>query len=76
MAAKGSSRRDRREMAQPVATPQEIPAALSSRRAVPAIVAGCSGLGAAVLLGALLLWFHYGTEVFFDMVVSGLAACF
>ena len=40
------------------------------------IVAGGVGLGAALLLGALVLWFHYGTAVFFEMISSGIAACF
>jgi hypothetical protein len=35
-----------------------------------------AGLGAALLLGALVLWFHYGTTVFFEMIASGIAACF
>ena len=39
------------------------------------VVAG-AGFGAAVLLGALVLWFHYGTTVFFEMLASGIAACF
>ena len=33
-------------------------------------------LGVVVLLGALVLWFHYGTAVFFEMIASGIAACF
>ena len=32
--------------------------------------------GPSLLLGALVLWFHYGTAVFFEMIVSGIAACF
>ena len=39
------------------------------------VVAG-AGLGAAVLLGALVLWFHYGTAVFLEMLASGIGACF
>ena len=39
------------------------------------VVAG-AGLGAALLAGALVLWFHYGTAVFFEMIASGIAACF
>lgn len=39
------------------------------------VVAG-AGFGAAVLLGALALWFHYGTAVFFEMLASGIGACF
>jgi hypothetical protein len=63
-------------MAQPIATPREIPAGPIPRRAAPAIVAGLSGLAAALLLGALVMWFHYGTAVFFETIVSGLTACF
>lgn len=34
--------------------------------------------GAAIggLLGALALWFHYGTQMFFEMIRTGFAACF
>ena len=37
---------------------------------------GGAALGAILLLGALALWFHYGTAVFFEMIASGFAACF
>ena len=39
------------------------------------VVAG-TGFAAALLLGALVLWYHYGTAVFFEMIASGIAACF
>ena len=29
-----------------------------------------------LLLSALALWFHYGTAVFFEMIASGISACF
>jgi len=63
-------------MAQPISTQHEVPAVLSPRRIAPAIVAGVAGLGAVLLLGALALWFHYGTAVFFEMIASGISACF
>ena len=47
-----------------------------SNRAVSAIVMGAAGVGAALWVGALALWFHYGTAVFFEMIASGIAACF
>jgi hypothetical protein len=61
-------------MIQPFSTPQQIPS--EARRSMPAvwIAAGCAA--AAVLAGALALWAHYGTAVFFEMIVSGLEACF
>ena len=49
---------------------------MGPRRAAPAIVLVGAGLGAALLLGALVLWFRYGTAVFFEMIASGIAACF
>jgi hypothetical protein len=60
-------------MAQPISASQEVSPA---RRA--GAVAAITGavLGAALLLGALMLWFHYGTTVFFETIASGFAACF
>ena len=63
-------------MAQPISTHQEIPAVVPARRAVPALVLAGTGLGAALLLGTVALWFYYGTAVFFEMIASGIAACF
>jgi hypothetical protein len=40
------------------------------------IIVGSAVLAAAVLIGASVLWIHYGTAVFFEMVASGIAACF
>ena len=40
------------------------------------IIAGGAVLVAAMLLGASVLWVHYGTAVFFEMISSGIAACF
>ncbi len=40
------------------------------------IIAGSAILAAAILLGASVLWIHYGTAVFFEMIASGIAACF
>jgi hypothetical protein len=40
------------------------------------IVVGSAVLAVAILLGAALLWIHYGTAVFFEMIASGIAACF
>jgi hypothetical protein len=40
------------------------------------IIAGGAVLVAAMLLGAAALWIHYGTAVFFEMITSGIAACF
>jgi hypothetical protein len=63
-------------MARPISTQQLSGVARPASRLAAAIVAGGAILGAIVLLGALALWFHYGTAVFFEMIASGIAACF
>lgn len=35
-----------------------------------------AGIGSLLVLGALALWFHYGTQMFFEMIRTGFAACF
>lgn len=63
-------------MALPISTPRELPGTIQpGRRLVPAIAA-VTALGAVLLVGALALWFHYGTAVFFEMITSGISACF
>ena len=64
-------------MAQPISTPQQMPGALRpARRLAPAIAVAGVVLGVAILLGTLVLWFHYGTAVFFETIAAGIAACF
>jgi hypothetical protein len=46
-------------------------AGLGSRPAVAAAAA----VVIVVLAATLVLWAHYGTAVFFEMIVAGLAAC-
>jgi hypothetical protein len=64
------------DMAQPVFSQPRLPGLSPSRGIGSAIVAGAAVLGVALLLGALALWFHYGTAVFFEMIASGISACF
>lgn len=61
-------------MAQPISTSQQVP--LGPRRAGSVVAVAAAGIGGALLLGALGLWFHYGTAVFFETIASGIAACF
>jgi hypothetical protein len=61
-------------MIQPVSTPREIPS--ETRRTMPLAWITAGSAAAMVLAGALALWAHYGTAVFFEMIVSGLEACF
>jgi hypothetical protein len=64
-------------MAQQVTSQHEIlPPSRSVGGVGPAIAWGGAGLGSIVLLGTLALWYHYGTAVFFEMIASGVSACF
>jgi hypothetical protein len=64
-------------MAQPVFTPQQMPASLGPGRRLASVIAiGAAGLGIVILLGAIALWFHYGTAVFFETIASGISSCF
>ena len=63
-------------MVQPVSTQQGLIAVQPQGRVASMIVWGAAGLGAVVLLGAAMLWFHYGTAVFFEMIAAGISACF
>ena len=50
--------------------------AISQRGIASIILGGSAAAGAILLLGALGLWMYYGTAVFFEMLASGIAACF
>jgi hypothetical protein len=63
-------------MAQPILSQHEIAAVSPPHGIARAIVVASAALGAAILLGALALWFYYGTAVFFEMIASGISACF
>ena len=64
-------------MAKPISADQQVTAAPApARRASAIAAAGGAALGGALLLAALILWFRYGTTVFFETIVSGIAGCF
>ena len=64
-------------MAQVVSTPHAVTrTSASANRVARALVVGGAGLGVLLLLAALILWAHYGSAVFFEMIASGFAACF
>jgi hypothetical protein len=64
-------------MAQPLSTQQQRSSVLPpAGKAASAISVVLTGLGVIALVAALLLWFHYGTAVFFEMIATGVSACF
>ncbi len=64
-------------MAQPLhpAHPLQDNSSTAGRAASMLLFAG-AGVGGLIVLGALALWFHYGSQVFFEMIRTGFAACF
>ena len=60
----------------PLSDPRELTAALPPPRHAGALALMGAGLAAVLLLGALALWFHYGTAVFFETIAAGIAGCF
>jgi hypothetical protein len=59
-------------------TSVRAPAALQPQRSsvAAAIILGGVLIVAGLLLVASVLWVKYGTAVFFEMIASGIAACF
>lgn len=50
-------------------------AIVSTGRITPAVMAA-AGIAIVVLAAAGVLWAYYGTAVFYEMILTGLAACF
>ena len=64
-------------MAQPLhpAPPLQDNSPTAGRMPSVLLLAG-AGIGVLAVIGALALWFHYGSQVFFEMIRTGFAACF
>ncbi len=64
-------------MAQSLSSSQGVAVdAKPARRLTRLVAVAAAFLAAILLLAALVLWFHYGTAVFFEMIATGFAACF
>ncbi|SHN72020.1 hypothetical protein [Bradyrhizobium erythrophlei] len=63
-------------MAQLLSTPQALQRTSGSARLARVVVLGGVALGVLLVLAAAVLWLHYGSTVFFEMIASGFAACF
>ena len=48
----------------------------SQRFASRPVVVASAGVAGILLAGALVLWAHYGSAVFYEMILAGIAACF
>jgi hypothetical protein len=64
-------------MAQPLHPAQPVSDNSPTAGRTPSVLllAGACVAG-LVVIGALALWFHYGSQVFFEMIRAGFAACF
>ena len=47
-----------------------------SAHAVPRVLVAAVIAFGALVAAALVLWVHYGTAVFMEMIIAGIAACF
>ena len=66
-----------RPMSRPTPAPNALLRATPPRaRASSIIVWSAAAVGALVVLAAAVLWLHYGTAVFYEMIAAGIAACF
>jgi hypothetical protein len=48
--------------------------ALDAPRFTPFLLVGA--VACVLIAGTLVLWVHYGTAVFFEIIAAGIAACF
>ena len=64
-------------MAQPLHPTQRLSDNSPTAGRTPSVLlwAGAA-TGGLVVIGALALWFHYGSQVFFEMIRTGFTACF
>lgn len=63
-------------MGLPLSRPNEFSAMPPTRSAGSAVAIMLAAAGAAILVAASALWFHYGTAVFFETIAAGIAGCF
>jgi hypothetical protein len=52
-----------------------MPDTIAFRTPRPLVLA-LAGVAGLIFAGTLALWAHYGTAVFYEMIVAGLAFCF
>jgi hypothetical protein len=53
-----------------------MPETAASHLTIRPFLLAAAATGAIALAGAVLLWAHYGTTVFFETIRVGLVACF
>jgi hypothetical protein len=51
-------------------------AGMSSQPSIHRALLAVAGIGGILIAGTLGLWAHYGSAVFYEMILAGIAACF
>jgi hypothetical protein len=49
---------------------------MSSQPSIHRALLAVAGIGGILIAGTLGLWAHYGSAVFYEMILAGIAACF
>ena len=63
-------------MARSLPTEQEIVAIPPSSGGIRSVIVwGVAGVTAVAITGAVVLWFYYGTTVFFETIAAGISSC-
>jgi hypothetical protein len=52
----------------------EIPSTASRQSSRAALIA--SAMAGLIVAATIALWAHYGTAVFYEMILTGIASCF
>ena len=60
----------------PTTQPSPADSLLPQTRRASLALAIALGVAVSLVAAATLLWAHYGTAVFFEMIKAGIAACF
>ncbi|MCW5703565.1 MAG: hypothetical protein KIT82_13420 [Bradyrhizobium sp.] len=63
-------------MSRPISASNMVPAKPFRSGVASIIVWSAAAIGVLAVAAAAMLWLHYGTAVFFEMIATGIAACF
>ena len=53
-----------------------MPDTVTPQSPAPRAVLLAAGVAGIAFAGAIALWAHFGTAVFYEMILAGIAACF
>jgi hypothetical protein len=53
-----------------------MPDTVTSHGPAPRVAIVAAGVAGIAFAGTIALWAHFGTAVFYEMILAGIAACF